>query len=182
MEHYEDIDLLKMFHQEETRRQAFNLLVIKYQKKIYWIIRRLLIDHEDTNDTLQNVFVKIWMNLENFEGKSSLFTWIYRIAINESVTFLNKKRRVFFLPMQSIENDLAEKIEDDNFFTGNEIQKKLQKAILILPKKQKLVFNMKYFDDLKYEEMAEILNVSVGTLKSTYHIAVKKIEEYLKTN
>jgi len=182
MEHYEDIDLLKMFHQEETRRQAFNLLVIKYQKKIYWIIRRLLIDHEDTNDTLQNVFVKIWMNLENFEGKSSLFTWIYRIAINESVTFLNKKRRVFFLPMQSIENDLVEKIEDDNFFNGNEIQKKLQKAILILPKKQKLVFNMKYFDDLKYEEMAEILNVSVGTLKSTYHIAVKKIEEYLKTN
>ena len=182
MEHYEDIDLLKMFHQEETRRQAFNLLVLKYQKKIYWIIRRLLIDHEDTNDTLQNVFVKIWLNLENFEGKSSLFTWIYRIAINESVTFLNKKRRVFFLPMQSIENDLAEKIEDDNFFTGNEIQKKLQKAILILPKKQKLVFNMKYFDDLKYEEMVEILNVSVGTLKSTYHIAVKKIEEYLKNN
>ncbi len=179
MEHYSDKDLLDLFNKEDTRNYAFNLLVRKYQGKIYWTIRRLLVDHDDTNDVTQDVFIKIWKNLDSFKENAELFTWIYRIAVNESLTFLNKKSKRFFLPFHDVEKELSEKIEDDNFFKGDEIQKKLQKAILTLPPKQRLVFNMKYFDEMKYEDMSKILKTSVGALKASYHIAAKKIEEFL---
>ena len=142
-------------------------------------IRRLLIDHDDTDDVLQNTFIKVWKNLEGFNRDSQLFTWIYRIATNESITFLNKKKRRFFIPIINVEHELSSKLESDVNFSGDKIQLKLQKAILTLPEKQRVVFNMKYYDELKYEEIAEITGTSVGALKASYHHAVKKIEEYV---
>lgn len=182
MEHYSDKELLELFSKEETRNYAFNLLVRKYQGKIYWTIRRMVIDHNDSNDITQDVFVKIWKNIDGFKENAELFTWMYRIAVNESLTFLNKKSKRFFIPFHDVEKELSDKIEDDNFFKGDEIQKKLQQAILTLPAKQRLVFNMKYFDEMKYEDMSEILKTSVGALKASYHIAAKKIEEFLKND
>jgi RNA polymerase sigma-70 factor (ECF subfamily) len=138
-----------------------------------------LIDHDDTDDVLQNTFIKVWKNLEGFNRDSQLFTWIYRIATNESITFLNKKKRRFFIPIINVEHELSSKLESDVNFSGDKIQLKLQKAILTLPEKQRVVFNMKYYDELKYEEIAEITGTSVGALKASYHHAVKKIEEYV---
>lgn len=178
---YSDKELLEKFKNEATRPNAFNLLIRKYQKKIYWHVRRIVIDHDDANDVVQNVFIKVWKGLGNFRDDSKLFTWLYRIATNESLTFLKQKRTRFFIPMVDVEDQLANLLEDDDCFSGDEIQLKLQKAILTLPKKQRVVFNMKYYDELKYEEMAEILDTSVGALKASYHHAVKKIENYLRT-
>jgi RNA polymerase sigma-70 factor (ECF subfamily) len=155
------------------------MLVRKYQKQVYWTVRRIVIDHDDANDVVQNSFIKIWKSLDNFREDSKLFTWIYRIATNESITFLKQKRTKFFIPFVDIEKQLSNSLESDSYFKGDEIQLKLQKAILTLPEKQRLVFNMKYFDELKYEDMSEILGTSVGALKASYHIAVKKIEDFL---
>ncbi len=174
-----DTDILNAIRNPETRNYGFSLLVRKYQKQVYWQIRRLVIDHEDADDLVQDTFIKVWKNLPGFREDSKLYTWIYRIAANETFTFLKNKRKLFFLPLINVENQLAQKLEDDNFFTGDEIQRKLQKAILKLPDKQRLVFNMKYFDELKYEEMSEILETSVGALKASYHHAVKKIKNYI---
>jgi len=176
---YSDKELLEKFKNEATRSYAFNLLIRKYQKSIYWHVRRIVIDHDDANDVVQNAFIKVWKGLENFRADSKLFTWLYRIATNESLTFLKQKRTHFFIPMVDVENQLANSLEDNDYFNGDEIQLKLQKAILTLPKKQRVVFNMKYYDEMKYEEMAEILNTSVGALKASYHHAVKKIEKFL---
>ena len=178
----EDQELLEQFKNPETRNYAFNLLVREYQKRLYWHIRKILIDHDDTDDVLQNVFIKVWKNLDNFKGDSLLYTWLYRIATNESITFLNQKKKRASVPLDEASTFLAANLESDHYFKGDEIQAKLQKAILTLPDKQRLVFNMKYFDEIKYEAMSEILGTSVGALKSSYHIAVKKIEEYLKSN
>lgn len=145
-------------------------------------MRRLVISHDDADDVTQETFVKVWKNLNGFKAESQLFTWIYRIATNEALSFLRKKRNRFFLPLVNVENKLSRSLVDDNFFTGDEIQLKLQKAILKLPEKQRVVFNMKYYDELKYEEMSEITGTSVGALKASYHHAVKKIEDYLKNN
>jgi RNA polymerase sigma factor (sigma-70 family) len=175
----EDSEILEKFQQEDTRHYAFNMLVRKYQQKIYWHIRKMVIDHDDSNDLTQDVFVKVWKNLFEFRQDSQLFTWIYRIATNECLNFLNKKRKRFFLPIHDVENELEEKLESSEHIAGDEVQMKLQKALLKLPEKQRLVFNMKYFDDLKYEEISEILGTSVGALKASYHLAVKKIEDYL---
>ncbi len=175
----EDSEILEKFQQEDTRHYAFNMLVRKYQQKIYWHIRKMVIDHDDANDLAQDVFVKVWKNLFEFRQDSQLFTWIYRIATNECLNFLNKKRKRFFLPIHDVENELGEKLESSEHIAGDEVQLKLQKALLKLPEKQRLVFNMKYFDDLKYEEISEILGTSVGALKASYHLAVKKIEDYL---
>src|ERR1035437_4937765 len=164
------------------RNYSFNLLIRKYQKKIYWHVRRMVISHDDANDVTQETFVKVWKYLDRFKEESQLFTWIYRIATNESISFLRKKRSRFFIPLINVENQLSNSLKDDNFFSGDEIQLKLQKAILKLPEKQRIVFNMKYYDDLKYEEMSEVLGTSVGALKASYHHAVKKVEEYLKNN
>lgn len=176
----EDSVIIEKFSRENTRNEAFNLLLTKYQKKIYWHIRRLVIDHDDADDLVQDVFIKIWKNLANFRSDSQLFTWIYRIATNESITFLNRKKLRNSVSLNDANGmDLAETLADSPYFDGDKAQMKLQKAILSLPEKQRLVFNMKYFDDLKYEEISEILGTSVGALKASFHIAVKKIEQIL---
>jgi len=177
-----DAELLEQFRNESTRNYAFHLIVTKYQKRVYWQVRRIVIDHDDSNDVVQNVFIKVWKNLGNFKEASRLYTWLYRIAVNESLTFLKQKRAPLFIPFEKVEFALSRKLTDDNYFKGEEIQKKLQEAILTLPEKQRIVFNMKYFEELKYEDMAEVLDTSVGALKASYHHAVKKIEEYLKNH
>lgn len=178
MEHNSDKDLLDLFRNGENRHYAFNLLVKKYQKQVYWHVRRIIIDHDDSNDVVQNTFVKVWSNLEKFREDSQLYTWIYRIATNESINFLKQKRRKFFIPFVNVEKHLSNSLKDDPYFKGDAIQRKLQQVILKLPEKQRIVFNMKYFEGIKYEDMAKILDTSVGALKASFHIAVKKIEKY----
>ncbi len=178
----EDKILLESFADEAQKEIAFKKLVEKYQKRLYWHIRKIIISHDDTNDVLQNVFIKVWKNLANFRGDSEFFTWLYRIATNEALTFLKQKRTRFFLPLGDVENQLEKTLKSDPYFNGDEAQLKFQTAILKLPEKQRIVFNMKYYDDLKYEEMSEILETSVGALKASYHHAVKKIEIMLKNN
>lgn len=182
MEQYADKELLRMFHSNESRNYAFNLIVKKYQQKVYWHVRRMVIDHDDANDLVQNIFIKAWKGLDAFREDAAIFSWLYRIATNEVLNFLNHKRRKLFLPIHNVERELSEKLEDDNFFSGDEIQKKLQKAILSLPEKQRIVFNLKYFDELNYEQMAEITSTSVGALKASYHHAVKKIESFISSH
>ena len=179
---YSDKEILELFKDEQKSDYAFNLLVRKYQKQMYWHIRRLVIDHEDANDLVQNVFIKIWKNLKGFREDSQIFTWIYRIATNESLSFLKNKKNKYILPFVDVERQLSDSLQDDNWFSGNEIQLKLQNAILKLPNKQKVVFNMRYFDDMTYEEISNVLGTSVGALKASYHHAVKKIEEFVTKN
>ncbi len=175
----DDIDLVRQFKNERTRNYALHLIIKKYEKKVYWHIRKILIDHDDTNDALQTTFIKVWQNLINFREDSKLYTWIYRIATNEALALLKKKRTKFFLPLVDVEAELSSKIDDSSHYTGTDIERLLQKAILKLPEKQRLVFNMKYFDDMKYDDISEVLGTSVGALKASYHIAVKKIEKIL---
>ena len=174
-----DKELLDQFNNEQTRNYAFNLLVRQYQKRLYWHIRKIIISHDDTDDVLQNVFIKVWRSLDKFKGESQLFTWLYRIATNESITFLNQKKKRAGIPLDDVSEFLANNLESDSYYKGDEIQTKLQKAILTLPDKQRIVFNLKYFEEMKYEEMSGILETSVGALKASYHHAVKKIEAYL---
>lgn len=161
---------------------GFNLLVRKYQQKIYWHIRKMVIDHDDADDLVQDVFIKVWKHVGNFREDAQLYTWIYRIATNECLNFLRKKKNKFFLPIHDVQHELSEKLNASDYIDGDEIQLKLQKALLKLPNKQRLVFNMKYFDDMKYEEISEITETTVGSLKANYHHAVKKIEAFLKNN
>ena len=181
-EELSDRELLDGFNHPDTRNYSFNLLIRKYQQRVYWHVRRIVIDHDDANDVTQESFIKIWKHLAGFKEESQLFTWIYRIATNEALSFLRKKRVKFFIPMINVEEKLSNSLKDDNFFTGNDIELKLQQALLKLPEKQRLVFNMKYYDELKYEEMSDILGTSVGALKASYHHAVKKIEEFIKSD
>jgi len=180
MTDYTDAELLQQFRDENTRHLAFNLLVRQYQQRVYWHIRRIVIDHEDANDLVQDVFIKVWNHLGGFREDSKLYTWLYRIATNECITFLNKKRKRFFIPLNNVEHELATSLSHDSLFTGDQIQRKLQQAVLQLPTQQRIIFNMKYFDGLKYEEISEVLGVTVGALKASYHHAVKKIEKYVK--
>lgn len=174
-----DSEILLKFKDENTKSYAINLLVQKYQSRLYWHIRRMVIDHDDANDVVQNTFIKVYKNLQNFKEESKLYTWLYKIATNESMTFLKQKRSKFIIPINDVEYQLSNTLKDDSLFTGDEIQLKLQKAILTLPEKQRLVFNMKYYDELQYDEMSEILGTSVGALKASFHHAVTKIEKYL---
>lgn len=171
------LDGIKIPGKEEI---AFNQLVLKYQERLYWHIRKIVIGHDDADDVLQNTMIKVWKSLPGFRSDSSLYTWIYRIATNEALTFLKQKKRKAFAPWVDVEQNNSASLESDPWFDGNEIQLKLQHAILKLPEKQRIVFNMKYFDEVKYEAMAEILNTSVGALKASYHHAVKKIEAMLR--
>jgi RNA polymerase sigma-70 factor (ECF subfamily) len=175
----EDKEILLKIRNPETASYGFNLLVREYQKRVYWHVRKMVIDHDDANDVTQEIFIKVHRNIGNFREDAQLFTWIYRIATNECLTFLQKKKRRFFLPIGDIEAELTAKLDNSPHLTGDEIQLKLQKALIRLPEKQRLVFNMKYYDDLTYEEIAEITQTSVGALKASYHHAVKKIENYL---
>ncbi len=179
MPEYSDKELLEMFRTEEQRNYAFNLIVMKYQEKLYWHIRKIVIRHDDADDVLQNTFIKVWKSLDKFREASKLYTWLYRIATNESLTFLKQQKTKYLLPLEDHENSLKNSLMSDVYFNGDEIQLKLQKAILTLPEKQRIVFNMKYFDEMKYDDMAEILKTSVGALKASFHHAVKKIEKYL---
>lgn len=171
--------LLEELRNPGTRRQGFAKLVTEYSERLYWQIRKMVLSHDDANDILQDVFIKAWTNLENFRGESKVTTWLYRIAVNESITFLNKKRHQNTLSIDEDDSFLINTLESDEYFDGDESQKLLQKAILTLPEKQRLVFQMKYFDEMKYEEMSDILGTSVGALKASYHHAVKKIEKFL---
>lgn len=175
----EDKELLAKIKNEDSRNYGFNLLVQKYQERIYWHIRKMVIDHDDADDVTQDVFIKVYKHITKFREDAQLYTWIYKIATNECLTFLNKKKRRFFLPIGDVEAELLGKLDSSPHIGGDEIELKLQKALLKLPDKQRLVFNMKYFDDMKYNEIAEITTTSVGALKASYHLAVKKIEEYL---
>ncbi|MBT3209938.1 MAG: sigma-70 family RNA polymerase sigma factor [Bacteroidetes bacterium] len=179
---YSDSELLKLFRNEDSKSFAFNLIVRQYQERLYWHIRKILVSHEDTNDTLQETFMKIWVGLEKFRADSKLYTWMYRIATNEALSLIKQKRRKFLLPIVDVEKGMQNLLESDSYFDGNEAQKKLQKAILRLPQKQRIVFNMKYFDEMKYNDMSEILDTTVGALKASYHHAVKKIEKFLETD
>jgi len=175
----EDHELVSKIRNPDTRDYGFNLLVRTYQQRVYWHVRKMVIDHDDADDVTQEVFIKIHKNIENFRADSLLYTWIYRIATNECLNFLQKKKRRFFLPIADISAMLSAKLDSSPHVSGDEIQLKLQKALLKLPDKQRAVFNMKYYDDLSYEEISEITNTSVGALKASYHHAVKKIEDYL---
>ncbi len=177
----EDQDILAKFADPAARNVAFNQLVRKYQQKVYWHVRKMVIDHNDADDLTQDVFVKVWKHLENFRQDASLYTWIYRIATNECLNFLGSKRRKFFLPLNDITAELTAKVEADPGLSGDDIERRLQKAILTLPDKQRLVFNLRYYDEMPYEQMAEVTGTSVGALKASYHHAAKKIEHYMTT-
>jgi RNA polymerase sigma factor (sigma-70 family) len=179
-----DQELIQNIAKPELNRQAFNHILEKYQKKIYWHIRKMVIDHDDADDVTQETFIKVWSNLGSFRADSQLYTWIYRIATNECLNFLAKKKKHFAhrVPWASDINDWNDIIPDQDsnpLLDGDAIQIKLQKALLTLPDKQRLVFNMKYFDEMQYNEIAKITGTSEGALKASYHIAAKKIEEFL---
>ena len=172
--------LVQELKQKESQAKAFEVLVNTYKERLYWHIRRIVLDHDDADDVLQNTFIKVYKNIDNFKGESKLYSWMYRIATNESLTFLKQKSRKMGISDEELKNRMVENLQSDVYFEGDEIQLKLQKALATLPDKQKLVFTMKYFQEMKYEEISEALETSVGALKSSYHLAVKKIEAYLK--
>lgn len=172
--------LIKQLIDPKTKNTAFNVLIELYKERLYWHIRKIVIVHDDADDVLQNTFIKVFKNIPKFNQQSKLFSWMYRIATNESITFLNKKAKKKNVPLEDYQQQLASSLTSDAFFSGDEIQLILQKAIATLPQKQQLVFNMKYFDNIKYEELSEILDTSVGALKASYFHAVKKIERYIK--
>lgn len=174
--------LLKRLQDPNSLKKAFGELVTLYKQRLYWHIRNIVKDHDDTDDILQNTFIKIFKNIQSFKGDSQLYSWMYRIATNESLTFLNNKSKRVHLNSEELQQSLIDNLESDVYFEGDQIQLKLQKAIAMLPEKQQLVFNMKYFQELKYREIADILGTSEGALKASYHIAAKKIEEFLKTD
>ena len=178
----EEEEFIKQLLDSKTQNVAFQKLLSTYQKPLYNHIRNIVLNHDDTDDVLQNTFVKIFQNLKNFKGESKLFSWMYRIAANEAISFLNQKAKKSGISSQIIQDKALGNLRADVYFDGNEIQIKLQQAIATLPEKQQLVFKMKYFEELKYEEISEILGTSVGALKASYHHAVKKIESFLTTD
>jgi RNA polymerase sigma factor (sigma-70 family) len=178
----EEKEFIKELLNPKTQNQAFQKLVQEYQKPLYNLIRTIVLNHDDTDDVLQNTFVKVFQYLNKFKGESKLFSWMYRIATNEALTFLNQKAKINKVSSETLQNKTIDNLKSDVYFDGDEIQIKLQKAIASLPEKQQLVFKMKYFEELKYEEISEILGTSVGALKASYHHAVKKIETFVKTN
>ncbi len=175
-----DKELIREFKDPASRNFAFSKLVNTYQERLYWHIRRMVIDHDDADDVLQNTFIKAFKNLDRFREDSQLYTWLYRIATNESITFLKKQRKNMFVSMDEVAHSLSSKLESDPEMSGDAIQLKLQQAILTLPNKQRAVFNMKYFEEMKYEDISEVTGTSVGALKASYHHAVKKIEAFIK--
>ncbi len=178
--HNDDRDLIADLKQENKRELAFHTLIKTYQERLYWHIRKIVMNHEDADDILQNTYIKVWKSIGNFREESSLYTWLYRIATNESITFLNSKKRKSVLPLNDVSDYLMDNLTSDPYLEGDKIQLKLQEAILKLPEKQRIVFNLKYFEEMKYDDMAQVLDTSVGALKASYHHAVKKVEEYLK--
>lgn len=166
----------------ETQNVAFRQLVSQYSRPLYSHIRTIVINHDDSDDVLQNTFIKIFSNLKGFKGESKLFSWMYRIATNEAITFINQKAKKSGISSEELQQKVLERLPADEYFEGDELQIRLQKAVASLPEKQQLVFKMKYFEEMKYEDISEILGTSVGALKASYHHAVKKIEEYINSH
>ena len=175
----EDKELLHQFKQPLEKEKAFTQIINKYQEKLYWHIRRIVVDHEDANDILQNMFIKVWNSLQNFREDSQLYTWLYRIATNECFTFLEQLKRRSSVSLDDVESGLINKIKADQNFDANKLEWKLQLAIQHLPEKQRIVFTLRYYDEMPYEEMSRVLETSEGALKASYHHAAKKIENYI---
>lgn len=178
----EEKDFIRELLNPKTQNQAFQKLLRNYQRPLYNQIRNIVLNHDDANDVLQNTFVKVFQYLKDFKGESKLFSWMYRIATNEAITFINNKAKRNGTTSEALQSKIVDNLKADTYFDGNEIQLKLQKAIAILPEKQQLVFKMKYYEEIKYKDMSDVLGTSVGALKASYHHAVKKIEEYMITN
>ena len=172
--------LIEQLINVQTREKAFKELISLYKERLYWHVRKIVISHDDTDDVLQNTFIKIYKNISKFNQESKLFSWMYRIATNEAITFINKRNKERNIDISEVQEQIVSTLESDIYFSGEEVQEILQKAIASLPQKQQLVFNMKYFDNMKYTEISEILGTSVGALKASYFHAVKKIESYIK--
>lgn len=180
MNSYHEREVLALLQEVSTQRRGFEMIVAQYSEQLYWQIRRMVLSHEDANDLLQNTFIKAWMNIDYFRGDAKLSTWLYRIAMNECITFLNKQRTAKNIALDDLEAASVQQLESDPYFSGDQAQLLLQKALLTLPEKQRMVFNLKYYQEMKYEEMSDILGTSVGALKASYHHAVKKIEKFLE--
>ncbi|MCD7709862.1 MAG: RNA polymerase sigma factor [Porphyromonadaceae bacterium] len=176
---YDEESIVAQLQDPQRCREAFALVVKHYSQSLYWQIRKMVISHDDADDLLQNTFLKAWSNIAYFRGDARLSTWLYRIAVNETLTFLTKQRQQNNIPLDGEDSFLVDRLESDEWFDGDEAQRKLQKAILQLPEKQRLIFNMHYFDEMKYEDISQVLGTSVGALKASYHHAVKKIEKFL---
>ena len=176
----DDKELLIQFKESSTKEKAFTAIIKKYQEKLYWHIRRMVIEHEDANDVLQNMFIKVWNGLENFREDSQLFTWLYRIATNECLTFMEQRKRKHASSIDDDENGLSDKVAASEGFDVKKLEWKLQLAIQKLPEKQRVVFNLRYYDEMPYEEMSRVLETSEGALKASYHHAAKKIEDFIR--
>ena len=177
-----DAELLIQFRNPVTKEKAFTTIIKKYQEKLYWHLRRMVVEHEDANDVLQNVLIRVWNGLENFREDSQLYTWLYRVATNECLTFLEQQKKRASVSLSDVESGLVNKIKADRDFDGNKLEWKLQLAIQQLPEKQRIVFQLRYYDEMPYEQMSKVLETSEGALKASYHHAVKKIEEYIKNH
>ncbi|MBL4662288.1 MAG: sigma-70 family RNA polymerase sigma factor [Flavobacteriaceae bacterium] len=178
----EEHSLVSALQSTTEKEQAFKTLVSEYKERLYWQIRKIVLNHDDTDDVLQNTFIKIFKNIDSFKADSKLYTWMYRIATNEAITFINTKAKRANISSKEVQEVILSRLESDVYFEGSQIQLQLQKAIAALPQKQQLIFNMKYFDDHTFDQLSDILETSVGGLKSSYHIAVKKVKAYLKNN
>tara|TARA_R110001583_G_scaffold4351_2_gene25173 strand:+ start:8251 stop:8793 length:543 start_codon:yes stop_codon:yes gene_type:complete len=174
--------LVKQLKNPDSQEEAFRNLMSLYKKRLYWHIRKIVLSHADADDVLQNTFIKVFKNIHSFKEDSKLYSWMYRIATNEAITFINKKAAKQHVDISELQHKMADDLQSDSYYSGDEIQQILQKAIVTLPQKQQLVFNMKYFDEIKYADMSEILGTSVGALKASYFHAVKKIELFLKSH
>src|SRR5688572_6654543 len=174
-----DAELLIQFRKPETKEKAFTTIIKKYQEKLYWHLRRMVVEHEDANDVLQNVLIRVWNGLENFREDSQLYTWLYRIATNECLTFIEQQKKRTTISLSDVESGLSNKIKADRHFDANRLEWKLQLGIQQLPEKQRIVFNLRYYDEMPYEEMSRVLETSEGALKASYHHAVKKIEDFI---
>ena len=180
MNNYNEKEIIALLQEPTRQREAFECIVKEYSEQLYWQIRRLVFSHDDANDILQNTFIKAWINIDYFRGDAKMSTWLYRIALNECLTFLNKQRAANQLSIDEADKELLNKLESDTYFDGDDTQKIFLQAIHTLPEKQQIVFNLKYFKEMKYEEISEILGTSIGALKASYHHAVKKIETFLE--
>ena len=180
MNNYNEKEVIALLQDPIRQREAFERIVKEYSEQLYWQIRRMVFTHDDANDILQNTFIKAWLNIDYFRGEAKMSTWLYRIAFNECIVFINKQRAISHLSTDDLNNEWIHKLEGDVYFDGDEIQKIFLQAVQELPEKQRIVFNLKYFKEMKYEEISEIIGTSVGALKASYHHAIKKIEAFLE--
>ena len=182
MDNYNEKEIIALLQDSARQREAFECIVKEYSEQLYWQIRRMVLSHDDANDLLQNTFIKAWTNIDYFRGDAKISTWLYRIALNECLTFMSKQRATTQLSIEDVQAEVIEKLETDPYFDGDQTQKIFLKAVHALPEKQQMVFNLKYFKEMKYEEISEILGTSIGALKASYHHAIKKIEHFLKAH